>query len=78
MYYGFPKINAKNSVKIFSGNLYSLRVPKESFDTIIYIDVLEHILEDKKELEKATSFLKPGGYLIILSPAFQFLYSPPT
>lgn len=70
------KINAKNSVKILNGDLNSLKVPKESFDTIIYIDVLEHILEDKKELKRATFFLKPGGHLIILSPAFQFLYSP--
>ena len=46
------------------------------FDLVICIDVLEHILEDKKELQRATFYLKPGGHLIILSPAFQFLYSP--
>ena len=70
------KIKANDSVKIIGGNLDSLKIPKESFDTIIYIDVLEHILEDKKELLNATFYLKPGGHLIILSPAFQFLYSP--
>lgn len=45
-------------------------------DTIIYIDVLEHIEYDKEELEKAVTLLKPGGHLVILSPAFQSLYSP--
>lgn len=70
------KINAKDSVNIIGGDLNSLSVPKESFDTIIYIDVLEHILEDKKELLKATFYLKPSGHLVVLSPAFQFLYSP--
>jgi ubiquinone/menaquinone biosynthesis C-methylase UbiE len=45
------------------------------FDTIIYIDVLEHIENDKIEIEKATSLLKPGGKLIVLAPAFQFLFS---
>lgn len=48
----------------------------EKFDTIIYIDVLEHIEDDKAEMLRATQFLQPGGYLIILSPAFQFLFSP--
>jgi ubiquinone/menaquinone biosynthesis C-methylase UbiE len=45
-------------------------------DTIIYIDVLEHIEQDKQELEKAATLLKQRGHLIILSPAFQSLYSP--
>ena len=70
------KIDAKDSVTIIGGDLNGLKFPEESFDTIIYIDVLEHILEDKKELLKATFYLKPSGHLIVLSPAFQFLYSP--
>ncbi|MBN8676264.1 MAG: class I SAM-dependent methyltransferase [Chitinophagales bacterium] len=48
----------------------------EKFDCIIYIDVLEHIENDAAELKKATDLLVQGGYLIILSPAFQFLFSP--
>lgn len=39
------------------------------YDTILYIDVLEHIYEDKKEIEKAANALKPGGHLCILVPA---------
>jgi SAM-dependent methyltransferase len=45
------------------------------FDTILYLDVLEHILDDAAEVRRATSRLAPGGRLIILSPAFQMLYS---
>ncbi len=45
-------------------------------DTIIYIDVLEHIIEDKEEMKKAAALLNKGGHIIVLSPAFQFLYSP--
>ena len=48
----------------------------DGFDTIIYIDVLEHIEADAAELSKAAALLKPGGHIIVLSPAFQFLYSP--
>ena len=48
----------------------------ETFDTLIYIDVLEHIEDDRKELEEASARLVPGGRLIVLSPAFNYLYSP--
>ena len=46
------------------------------YDTILYIDVLEHIENDSKEIHSAISRLNQGGYLIIISPAYQFLYNP--
>jgi SAM-dependent methyltransferase len=46
------------------------------FDTILYIDVLEHIEDDKLELARAVRVLRPGGRLIVLAPAYQALYSP--
>jgi SAM-dependent methyltransferase len=46
------------------------------FNTIIYIDVLEHIENDAEELEFAASRIRPGGRIIILSPAHQWLFSP--
>lgn len=45
------------------------------FDSIIYIDVLEHIEDHQAEVTKAIEHLKPGGHLIVLSPAFQFLFT---
>ena len=47
-----------------------------SFDTILYVDVLEHIEDDRRELEIASGFLKPGGCLVVAAPAHQRLYSP--
>ncbi len=47
-----------------------------TFDTIIYIDVLEHIKNDSAEMKKAATLLQAGGHLIVLSPAFPHLYSP--
>jgi SAM-dependent methyltransferase len=46
------------------------------FDAILYMDVIEHIEDDRAELEIAFRHLKKGGVLIILVPAHQFLYSP--
>jgi predicted SAM-dependent methyltransferase len=41
----------------------------------LFIDVIEHIENDTDELKKASSFLKPGGHLIVLVPAHNYLYS---
>lgn len=46
-----------------------------SADSILYIDVLEHILDDRKELTEAARRLRPGGYLVVLSPAHPWLFS---
>jgi SAM-dependent methyltransferase len=47
----------------------------EKFDTVIYIDVLEHIRDDSAELLRVVRHIRPGGHLIVLSPAYQSLYS---
>ncbi len=46
------------------------------FDTILYIDVLEHIEDDFGELAAAGKLLLPGGRLVVLAPAWQWLFSP--
>jgi len=46
------------------------------FDTILYVDVLEHIAEDRAELARAAAHLAPGGRLVVLSPAHQKLFTP--
>lgn len=45
-------------------------------DTVIYIDVLEHIEQDRQELAKAAERLAPGGRVVVLAPAYQYLFSP--
>ena len=46
------------------------------FSSILYIDVVEHIENDEVELEQAALHLKPGGALIVLSPAHNWLFTP--
>jgi len=57
------------------GTLHDVR-REEKFDTIIYIDVLEHIKDDKVELKLAREHLKYGGFLVVLAPAHQWLFTP--
>jgi len=47
----------------------------EKFNAIIYIDVIEHIEKDSAELKRAYDLLEPGGWLVVLVPAHQFLYN---
>ena len=47
----------------------------EKFDTIMYLNVLEHIKEDNEEIINAFEKLNNNGYLIILVPAHNKLYS---
>jgi SAM-dependent methyltransferase len=64
-----------DNCKVINGNIDQLQ-PTDQFDCILYIDVVEHIPNDKQEIRYATDHLRTGGHLVVLSPAFQFLYSP--
>ena len=48
----------------------------EQFDTILYMDVLEHIADDHAEMVRAADRLRAGGHLVVLAPAHQSLYTP--
>ncbi len=48
----------------------------DRFDTATYIDVLEHIADDAEELTRVLRFIRPGGALVVLAPAHQWLFSP--
>lgn len=61
-------------VEIHAGMLADLPAAP-SFDCLIYIDVLEHITDDREELARAFARLRPGGRLAILAPAWQLLFS---
>lgn len=64
-----------NSPEIVAGTLREVAHAR-TFDTILYIDVLEHIEQDAVELELARERLAPGGRIVVLSPAMQWLFSP--
>lgn len=59
--------------QIIHGSLSDLEAI--AVDTILYIDVLEHIENDGQELLNSAKLLNVGGYLIVLAPAFNYLFS---
>ncbi len=43
-------------------------------DSLVYVNVLEHIVEDDGELHGMNEVLQPGGRIFIFVPALPFLY----
>ena len=48
---------------------------ESAYDSVVYINVLEHVKDDALELEIAWNALKPQGHLILFVPALPWLYS---
>lgn len=60
--------------EVIAGTLEAI-APAETFDCVLYIDVLEHIEDDAAETRRAADRLESGGSLMILCPAHQFFFS---
>lgn len=46
-----------------------------TFDTVYALNVVEHIEDDHLAIRNMASFLKDNGHMIILVPAYNFLYN---
>lgn len=57
------------------GTLKDISYENKLFNAVLYIDVIEHVENDKAELELASHYIVNNGFLIIVVPAHQFLYS---
>lgn len=49
------------TVKYVQGDAYQLPFPRESFDVVTAMDLLEHVSDPRKILAEATRVLHPGG-----------------
>ncbi len=68
------RLQGKKTVEIIQADASNIQW-KHSFDTIVMLDVLEHIEDDINMLRNLSSYLKPDGKLVIKVPALNFLYS---
>ena len=72
-YDGLKKIFENNkNVEVEDKKIFQI---EKKFDTILYLHVLEHIEDDKNELNEVFKKLKSNGVLIIMVPQHQSLYS---
>ena len=71
------KFSANDDVTVVADTLETAvaTTQAESCDTIVIVNVLEHIEDDVTSLKELHRTLKPGGTLLIFVPALPFLYS---
>jgi len=62
-------------VPLIRFDLLRCPLPDNSVDVMVMLNVLEHIEDDQKALQKAYNLLKPNGALVIEVPACPGLYS---
>jgi len=61
---------------VVPGGIRDVPAASGLFDAIVYVDVMEHIEDDRAEMMAAWERLKEGGALMIGGPAHSWLYSP--
>ena len=49
--------------------------PEGSFDIVTALDVIEHLEDARTSLQALWNQLRPGGWLLLTVPAYQFLWS---
>lgn len=67
----------KNNVVIHGEFLeaWIATAPADTYDSVVLVNVLEHIEDDAAALRAIHRILKPGGHLFLLVPALKLLYS---
>jgi 2-polyprenyl-3-methyl-5-hydroxy-6-metoxy-1,4-benzoquinol methylase len=53
---------------------YAVPFADQSFDTIVCLDVIEHVEDDLRLVKEFRRLLRPGGHLVLTVPALQLLY----
>jgi ubiquinone/menaquinone biosynthesis C-methylase UbiE len=80
-YYGIDispsSINAGNhdNKNLIIGEAGHIPFQDKSFHAVLFLDVLEHLEDEKSAISEAYRVLRDGGSLLILVPAFEFLWS---
>ncbi len=77
MYQALARQYADSSTVNTHNTLFEHSQPQfaQSFDSVIYVNVMEHVENDAHEFSIINSGLVPGGYALIFVPALSWLYS---
>lgn len=71
------RFGAIDGVAIYEESLEArlLETADETYESIVLVNVLEHIEDDAMAIEGFYRILKPGGHLLLFVPALEFLFS---
>jgi SAM-dependent methyltransferase len=66
---------ARGLTRLVQGDAAAPPFADASFDIVLALDLIEHVDDDRSALRGLHRVLRPGGRLIVFTPAFQFLWS---
>ncbi len=61
--------------EVIAGSVLEMPFPDDSFDLAVSLDVIEHLEDDLAALRELRRTVAPGGALLIMVPAYQWLWS---
>lgn len=65
---GAKMAEARSRAKVYVGDILNAPFPEETFDVITCFDVLEHLYEPQKVMQKVAGWLKPDGIFYVQVP----------
>lgn len=65
--------NAMPQANLSVGDIYDLKLPKQHFDVVLMMEVIEHLESPDHALRQIESVMVPGGQLLISFPNFVHL-----
>jgi SAM-dependent methyltransferase len=66
-----------NIVEVVLQDMTRCALPSGSFDGVLCVEVIEHIVDDEAFVEQAARVLKPGGWLYMTTPNGDYIPNAP-
>jgi SAM-dependent methyltransferase len=64
------RCKAQDRVRFHQNSIEEIEFPADSFDAVLYFDVLHHLIDERVAVEKTFRFLKPGGCVGVVEAAW--------
>ena len=68
----FGELQGVRNLAVIEG--HRIDFPDNTFDVVLSLDVIEHLENEEWALREVERVLKPGGLVVIMAPAYQFLW----
>jgi SAM-dependent methyltransferase len=66
---------ARGLRRLVQGDATRAPFRRQSFDLVLALDLIEHVEDDGQALHGLFDLLRPGGTLLVFTPAYRFLWS---